>query len=688
MSAMLRSIGRCCRVASLLGCIAQLVAGQPVDAQSPQSLIPTQTPVFETEVLVTAERGAEPRDETSSATAVLKRADLEKLPGNSLPALMNSLPGFHVLFGSDFAGTPMIQSRGFFGGGEAEYVQLLIDGVPAADAEAGLADWRRVRAWNIDRIEARRGPSSSLYGDTALGGVIQVITRRDVPRGGIAVGGGSSGAFELDAGMSRLAGKTIATFTGTASRSDGFRSHAAMREGALSAAVESSWSAQRLAIRAGAEGRRQDEPGPRSLIELQTDRFGSDPMFGGDGEASMRGRASVEYGYAGQALLLNVMTHAAARETDRTRTLLLAPGFGSPSHRALTTATAGATVRVEHRGIVLNGATATRVGAEILRDAVSSGYGDTREEASNARLDGSRARIGVYVSEVWSPTGRLRVSGGFRYDRIEDAFESYAPSHPVHDAWSPRLGLTYRLFDDAQNATTVFIETARAFKAPTLDQLFDSRLVPDFAGGTFVISNPALRPQRASMLEGGVRHTVGASRVEVIAYRMRVDDEIDFDPMTFTYGNIGNTYHSGVEAEVQWRHYPRVTPSLVYGWTVVAPVGVSAQERQLKNIPRHLLKPTLMMQLPGGVSATIAYTRSAGGFLDDDNLFPLNDVSSVDVRIGRIFRRVIATVDLLNLTDDDFEEVGFALPNLEGATTPFYFPGRGLGARAGVQVRF
>lgn len=668
----------------LLGCLGQFAAD--ASAQSPPNPTPT-IPVFETEVLVTAERGAVPRDDTAAATAVLKRADIEMIPGFTLPALMTFLPGFHVLFGSDFAGTPMVQSRGFFGGGEAEYVQLLIDGVPAGDAEAGLADWRRVRSWDIERIEARRGPSSSLYGDTALGGVIHVISRKDVPRGGLAVSGGSFGTASIDGGISRAVGATVATLTAMASRGNGFRTHSAVREGAFSAALERGSPAHRLSVRGGVERRNQDEPGPRSAAQLSADRFGSSPMFHGDNESTSRGRASVDYGFAGPAMLINALVYGNTRDSDRTRTLLLAPGLGLPADRELSTKTAGGSLRVERHNRFLGGDTATRAGIETAYDSVNSGYLPATTDDTNVNVDGTRRRVGIYISESWIATPRLRLSGGVRYDRIIDHFAGTTNGSPNHEAWSPRFGLAYRLMDGDRNATTVFLEAVRAFKAPTLDQLFDPRPFPDLAGGTFVISNPRLEPQRALNLETGVRHTIGASRVEVIAYRMRVEDEIDFDPMTFTYGNIGNTYHSGIEAEVHWRTNARVMPSLRYAWTVVAPVDGLAG-RQLKNIPRHLWKPTVALRLPRNISATIAYTRTAGRFLDDDNVFPLNDTSSIDVRVMKIFRRLNASIDLLNLTNDEFEEVGFALPGFEGVAEPFYFPGPGFGARAGVELRF
>ena len=646
---------------------------------------PPAIPVFKTEVLVTAERGSAPRDESAGAAAVLARAEIGRIPGNSLPALIAFLPGFHMLFAADFAGTPMMQSRGFFGGGEAEYVQLLVDGVPVSDAESGLVDWRRFRSWDIERLEARRGPSSSLYGDTSLGGVIQILTRTDVPRGGVVLTGGSFGALSVDAGVSGKLAAATATLTATGSRTNGFRAHSTAREGALTAALEGGESSNRWSARVAAETRNQQEPGPRSQSELETDRFGSDPMFRSDRATTRRARMSVEYSRARESVSLSVMGHAAVRDAERTRTLLLAPGFGNQAARSLSTATGGATLRVQKHGALFGGGTASRFGVDVVRDRTDTRY--VTAATADTDSSGTRLRVGAYVSEAWSVTDRFRLSGGLRYDRIADRFAGATAGHTEHHAWSPRVGLVYEIAAGDTTATSMFFQAARAFKAATLDQLFDPRPYPDFTGGTFVISSPGLRPQRASNLEAGLRHSSGASRVEIVAYRMRVTDEIDFDPLSFTYGNIGRTLHTGVEAELRWRRFARVSPSLVYAWTRVEPAAENAGT-QLKNIPRHLWKPSLMLELPRGMDATIAYTGTAGRFLDDQNGFPLNEISSVDIRLRKRFLRVLTTVDLLNVTGDDYEELGFALTDFGGQPVPYYFPGHGFAARLGFELRF
>jgi hypothetical protein len=49
---------------------------------------------------------------------------------------------------------------------------------------------------------------------------------------------------------------------------------------------------------------------------------------------------------------------------------------------------------------------------------------------------------------------------------------------------------------------------------------------------------------------------------------------------------------------------------------------------------------------------------------------------------------VLTTLDLLNVTGDDYEELGFALTDFAGRPVPYYFPGHGFAARVGLELRF
>ena len=75
-------------------------------------------------------------------------------------------------------------------------------------------------------------------------------------------------------------------------------------------------------------------------------------------------------------------------------------------------------------------------------------------------------------------------------------------------------------------------------------------------------------------------------RWSALAYRMNVDDEIDFDVNTFSYANIGRSRHVGFELEAESRRWKRVRPSLSYALSRVVELP---GDLQLKNVPRHLI---------------------------------------------------------------------------------------------------
>ena len=91
----------------------------------------------------------------------------------------------------------------FLRGTESDQVLVLVDGVRIGSATAGLVSFQDIPVEQIDRIEIVRGPRSSLYGSEAVGGVIQIFTRRD--RGAFAprfrVGIGSNHLREASAGI-------------------------------------------------------------------------------------------------------------------------------------------------------------------------------------------------------------------------------------------------------------------------------------------------------------------------------------------------------------------------------------------------------------------------------------------------------------------------------------------------------
>ena len=664
---------------------AQTGSQQP-PLPSPQDSAPAPLPSFRIEIIVTAERAPGDRDRQPAATAVVTRDQIDQQPAVTLADVASTLPGFQILSAGSSGFPPSSIARGFFGGGEAEYVKVLVDGMPIGDVESGVVDWRGLPALAIDRIEALRGPASAAYGDAALAGAIQVFTlRSSVPVRRATVSGGSFGAVLAGAEVGQSVGRVMLRGVGSYTRSDGFRARSDIRESFASLSAHRPTESGEWSLRASFSGAARDEPGPLSTLQLSTDRNMSDASFRFDRENTRRASVAVRFGEAKSAWTYSLLAYAGGRDGARLRTLLLAPGVGDSAERETSSHTIGTSVENSVETNVGPVSGHLRFGADAGIDELDTSYRPMSATGSSggdvASLGGRRTQVAGYATYAVNVGDRSTVHGGIRWDRLRD--DAGDAGQMSHQAWSPRFGATVGL----GRGVVLFGQASRAFKAPTLDQLFDPRPFPDFRGGTFLISSPTLRPQRAHNIEGGLRQSFRSHRWEAVIYRLKVRDEIDFDPASFTYANIGQSTHEGLELDVALFRGSPVSVGANYAWTRVAPDPADAGT-QLKNIPRHLLRPNVTVRLAKDIVVYTAYTRTAGAYADDANTFRLRDRSTVDMRITKRIQRLTARVDLLNMTNDQYEEVGYVLSDFRGALAPYYYPGPGFAARGGVDVSF
>jgi outer membrane receptor protein involved in Fe transport len=648
-------------------------------------------PRWSTEVVVIAERAPELRSRVPAATSVMDREQIARQPALSLSELLDALPGFAVFSDEGTSGVPVATARGFFGGAESGYVQLRIDGVPVADVESSLADWRAVPVADLERIEVLRGTASSLYGDTALGGVVEVTTRgAGDPSGTVALHAGSLGEGGLDAGLRRALGAVDLSLRLSGSRSDGAREHAGRDELAGGLGVGYGSDGRRLTLDLAFTDRDRDDPGPLSGDELAADRRGSNPAFRFDREQKSAFRGALRYAQSWRRTRLQAAAHASTRSSDLVRTLWLAPGFPDSAARTLDTGAVGLLLDVERR-YALGGTTGElRGGAELSREDLETGYfavapgGAFGAPATDAAA--TRDRQAAFASLGWDATPRLRLTAGLRWDRIDDTRDG-AGGEESHQAWSPRAGVNLRLGDEPF-PWSLFFQFSRSFKAATLDQLFDPRPFPDFQGGSITISNPDLRPQRARSFEIGVSHRSAGARWQLVGYRIDADDEIDFDVATFSYANIVESRHDGLEAELELWPGRRVRPSVAYTWSRTEATRGPSRGHQLKNVPEHVLQPALSLDLPAGLRAEVRLRLLSGTYLDDENAFPVPDSTLLDLRLSGSAGRFGFSLDALNVTDDERAEYGFTLADFSGGVVPYYYPGARFALRLRVEARF
>ncbi|MFA5530058.1 MAG: TonB-dependent vitamin B12 receptor [Thiohalomonadaceae bacterium] len=151
-------------------------------------------------IIVTASRVAETADETLAPVTVITREDIERSQAQTLADLVRATPGVSVDVNGGRGKLTNLKLRGT----SSDHTLVLVDGIKVGSATNGQVALQDIPAAQIDRIEIVRGPRSSLYGSEAIGGVVQIFTRRTqdgfTPNASLTAG--SYGTRELSVGFS------------------------------------------------------------------------------------------------------------------------------------------------------------------------------------------------------------------------------------------------------------------------------------------------------------------------------------------------------------------------------------------------------------------------------------------------------------------------------------------------------
>ena len=181
-------------------------------------LSPAAWPADDSQVVVTASRIAESVADSFWSSTVLTREDIESRQLSSMQDLLADLAGVNI----DNTGGLGKASSVFLRGASSDHTLLLIDGTRIGSATLGVAPFELIPLEQIDRIEVVRGPRSTLYGSDAVGGVVQIFTRRQSQPGfsvGASVMEGSHDTHEFTADLQArgerawvsISGDTLAT---------------------------------------------------------------------------------------------------------------------------------------------------------------------------------------------------------------------------------------------------------------------------------------------------------------------------------------------------------------------------------------------------------------------------------------------------------------------------------------------
>jgi vitamin B12 transporter len=155
-------------------------------------------------VVVTANRTPQRAEEVIADVTVISNEEITRSGAGSIADVLRRQRGIEIARN----GGPGTNTSVFLRGSNANQVIVLIDGVRVGSSTTGTASWNAIPLSSIDHIEVVYGPLSSLYGADAIGGVVQIFTRKSegVPVFSASGGGGTYGSNQYDAGVSGSTG--------------------------------------------------------------------------------------------------------------------------------------------------------------------------------------------------------------------------------------------------------------------------------------------------------------------------------------------------------------------------------------------------------------------------------------------------------------------------------------------------
>ncbi len=162
---------------SMIGYARKMISNVVVNASKPASLVVELNPqaVETQQVVVTASRREQALREVPVSVSTVTASALSLRVPVTLDDALRYVPGVNMMY-------DQINIRGSSGysRGVGTRVLLLFDGVPYLTGDTGEITWETIPMFQVDHIEVVKGAGSALYGSSALGGVVNVITR-DIP---------------------------------------------------------------------------------------------------------------------------------------------------------------------------------------------------------------------------------------------------------------------------------------------------------------------------------------------------------------------------------------------------------------------------------------------------------------------------------------------------------------------------
>lgn len=631
------------------------------------------------QVVVTAARTTTPLEETPLSVVQLTRDDLQATPALTLDDALRQVPGF-TLFRRTSSRTANPSTMGVslrgLGGTATSRVLVLEDGIPLNDPFGSWIYWDRVPTESASSIELAQEGASSLYGTSALGGVMQFLTRPAHPAGiSLDTSYGNQNTPDLSLWAGGEKGGWESTFGGEVFKTDGYFLVPQDDRGSVDTQASSKHGTADLMIgrKIGAENEifargwyMDDSRNNGTVVQINSDRLGQGALGANLHSAAL---GSLQLRFYGMAESYHQTFSAVLTGRDKEYLTddqyIPAQGVGGS---ALWTRQAG-----KRQTLVAGFDEHEEIGHS--NDFLFSGSNGSH--LRNTFSGGHQRTVGVFGEDLiqiapgWTLALSARVDDWRNFDALLKCVpfgQSCVPPLTVYparsyDAFDPRAVLIHQVNSHVSWSASVY----RAFRAPTLNELYRSFR----QGSTVTNGNPNLRAERLTGGEAGVNVFGFDRRLEmrgVFFYNQMVDPianvTLSQTPSLITAQkeNLGRTSSPGFEIDGLARITSRFQLSAGYQYVnakvisfPTTPPSPSLVGLWVAQVPHNMATFQARYDNPKLLSASLQGRVAGKQFNDDLNQFPLGSFFVLDAMVYRSVghgAEVYAAVE--NFTNDRY----------------------------------
>lgn len=685
-----------------------LFSASPIHAQNPKE----DEPVKMAEVMVTATRDTQEVRKTPANVTVITAEEISNSGATTVVEVLEKLESIQFRTYSGNASQAIIDMRGFGGDNPFGKTLVMLDGRRLNRTDMASINWLSMPVNMIERIEIVRGPGSVLYGDAAIGGVINIISKKgkSKPVFNVSALVGSYGLHNERIGVTGATDKWTYALVGENNFSAGYRERS--KYSAQGGGFDLGYAAHDLLnLSLGVSFNRTDYqlPGALTKEQMQQDRHQYQPAMpayfmnanddndGRDKYTNINLGVKSFWGSAGQL----EVNFTYGRKDLQTNMPSWASSWSPYSYiySDTTSDTYGITPKYILNKEIFGFQNKIVTGFDYYRTPYKKEFFNDRERTGKlSTADFTRDSAAAYIRDEFSIFKNLILSVGYRFEQTKikgsnndwvDAAKDFNNEKTYH-AEAYEAGLTWLWGKKSK----VFAKYATVYRIPFLDE------VASFNG--YQSPSPflmALEKEKGTSLEVGMEYyPLENLRLGLTLFRIDMKDEIEYviyDPV-LSLGenrNVGKTRHDGAEISISylWQKYLKVYGNLTYHKATFEDGQYSKKEMPM--VPNRVINAGLEMYLPYNVTLKPEIRHVGDAYLsgdNDNNTEKLESYTLLNVyalykpTFGRLNLTVFAGVE--NLTDTMYSSFGidyvqYGMPN-------FYYPMPGRTFKGGLSFEF